>query len=61
MSISIEVGKWSVLPCEESDGTLVIHVKKGNGEYVPVVSVSPDGKIATPLPELDAYFQEEQA
>ena len=62
MSISVDVGDYSVLPfVRDSDGSLTIWVKIGDGEYAPVVSVSPDGKTATPLPELDAYFQEEQA
>ena len=60
MSISLDVGDYSVLPLlRDSDGSLVIWVQIGHGEYAPVVSVSPDGTMSTPLPELDAYFKEE--
>ena len=68
MSISIEINDWSVLPQQAEDGSLHIWVKYGDREYVHVISIHPDGRLLHvdkefkyALPELDAFFKEEQA
>ena len=51
MSVSIEIGTWSVLPKQASDGSLVLWVKLDDGEYVHVITVRPDGKTVNDIPE----------